>query len=225
MRSASVALVLSATAVAAQSTQANVTLLNFNRFLLPLSTLTLKGSDSTATTYEHICTGSAGLNITSAATPSGTTAVPSTITSAVSATANARVRRADNATSLCEPFTLIQGPSTYQYHLTDPTPDAWTLDINCNWQGALSTADVTCTDSSNGTLANAATQSAATTTTTLTLKASEITELYQTAVVAAATSAGASSSSSSGIAAGLALPTGGVALVGGAAGLLAAFAL
>jgi hypothetical protein len=52
--------------------------------------------------------------------------------------------------SFCEPFTIIQGPQTYEMHLTDPTEGAWTVDMACNWEGEMTTADLTCTATQAG---------------------------------------------------------------------------
>jgi hypothetical protein len=35
--------------------------------------------------------------------------------------------------------------------MTDPIPGAWTVDSNCSWSGALTTAEITCTATQNGT--------------------------------------------------------------------------
>jgi hypothetical protein len=104
------------------------------------------------------------------------------------------------------------------------------LDVNCNWSGALSTASVTCTGKNEGALATNLANPTETATSSVVLSPGNVTALLDTAVLVTATgsaspSGAAASSSSSGFAAAMALPTGGVALVGGAAGLLAALAL
>jgi hypothetical protein len=50
----------------------------------------------------------------------------------------------------CVPFLLMQGASTYEFHLTDSLPGAWTANMNCNWKGAITAADITCTETNDG---------------------------------------------------------------------------
>jgi hypothetical protein len=79
----------------------------------------------------------------------------------------ARMRRQADASgddySFCEPYTIIQGPQTYEMHLTDPTPDAWTVDMACNWDGKMTTADFTCTATQAGYVPEASLQTSETT--------------------------------------------------------------
>jgi hypothetical protein len=162
------------------------------------------------------------------------------------ATAKARLRRDthDNAT-LCEPFHLIQGPSTWKFHLTDPVPGALTVDGSCHWTGNIySTDPVTCTLSQDGSLVSGQAGY------TQVFSHGELVDLQaiQTFVVAGVTGnattgapkatatptpTGPSSPNggspgsgtgpqSSGLAPPLSLPTGAMAFVGGAAGLFAA---
>ncbi|KAF1950339.1 hypothetical protein CC80DRAFT_240183 [Byssothecium circinans] len=44
----------------------------------------------------------------------------------------------------CEPYTVIQGPETYQFQMTDPKPGQWVIDQKCNWKGDIQKADLTC---------------------------------------------------------------------------------
>jgi hypothetical protein len=119
-------------------------------------------------------------------------------------------------------------------HLTDPLPGAWTVDMNCKWQGAITDADLTCTAVGSG---YAVPGSLEGTTTTVWPKSEIQTGEYigTFAVVTASgpVSSGAPASQtpggsaapqsrSSGFAPAAALPTGAMALVGGAAGVFAA---
>jgi hypothetical protein len=140
----------------------------------------------------------------------------------------------DDDYELCEPFTLKQGASTWEIHMTDPLPGAWTVDMNCKWQGAITNADLTCVATVDG---FAVTDKALRGTTTTTLFKDELSTMELIGAVAVVTSSGAASASksSSGAASGAAgatpstgfapagpLPTGVMALVGGAAGVFAA---
>lgn len=53
----------------------------------------------------------------------------------------------------CEPITIKQGSTSAEIHLEDPTKGAWTADLNCNWSGELTTADLTCTATQSGSFA------------------------------------------------------------------------
>jgi hypothetical protein len=154
----------------------------------------------------------------------------------------------DDDYELCEPFTLKQGASTWEIHMTDPLPGAWTVDMNCKWQGAITNADLTCVATADG---FAITDKALRGTTTTTLSKDELSTMELIGAVAVVTSSGAASASasqttsgaksgapaasaskSSSGAAGAApstgfapagpLPTGAMALVGGAAGVFVA---
>ncbi|KAH7069458.1 hypothetical protein FB567DRAFT_224419 [Paraphoma chrysanthemicola] len=238
---------LFAGSAAAQST---VTLFN----LLQLqSTLTQVGADSTATTYKNDCpANNAGISAVPSQlrpTPDASGAV---ITPAPSPTPRARLARqmSDDEPdySFCEPFTLKQGPSTWEFHLTDPTPGAWTVDIGCNWKGAMTAADLTCTYTQSGYVPSSSVRGVSTSI----LSKAEASDMEAFQVVTVVTASGAASASASrtsgsgtsvpsasraasGSAAGSAaasqstglapagpLPTGAVALVGGALGIFAA---
>lgn len=107
-----------------------------------------------------------------------------------------RMRRQDDASSedysFCEPYTILQGPETYEMHLTDPTPGAWTVDMACSWQGAMTTADLTCDVTNRGSIPSLGTETA----TSSVLSQSEIQDLEVYQVVALVTASGASSSGS-----------------------------
>jgi hypothetical protein len=46
---------------------------------------------------------------------------------------------------------MIQGPSTYEFHLTFAVPGGSVKDdYNCNWEGEMTKADLTCTVSASG---------------------------------------------------------------------------
>lgn len=49
----------------------------------------------------------------------------------------------------CYNYTLVQGSSTCEFHLTIPEASI-TDDYNCNWTGEMKTADITCTVTANG---------------------------------------------------------------------------
>ncbi|KAF2792650.1 hypothetical protein K505DRAFT_362700 [Melanomma pulvis-pyrius CBS 109.77] len=266
--------VLLAGAAAAQSSVAILNLFESDK------TLTFKGSDSRATTYEHVCAPtSSGANppvqstsivpsIVDSPTTSSSIADPLATASLnidISLTAilenptassihfaagsipnfpfttqapKPRVRRDDD--DECEPYTLIQGPETWEFHLTDPIPGALTLDGGCNWKGELTAATITCTVTQNGTALGPPSITAST------LNPSELSsfEAIQTLVIvsasvtspngnfsstlsptASATRSGSptgTTSQSTGIAPSMSLPTGAMVFVGGAAGLFAA---
>jgi hypothetical protein len=153
----------------------------------------------------------------------------------------ARLRRqADNSSSdlenaLCEPYTMKQGSETWEIHMTDPTPGEWTVDASCHWKGEMTTADLTCTLTESGKQANIDGARSET------LKPKDITNLglIQTVSVTSASGSAPASNTASpspsgsdapaqstAMAASGPLPTGAMALVGGAAGIFAAvFAL
>lgn len=49
----------------------------------------------------------------------------------------------------CYNYTLVQGPATNEFHLTIPEASI-TNDYNCDWQGEMTTADITCTVTMKG---------------------------------------------------------------------------
>lgn len=120
--------------------------------------------------------------------------------------------------------------------MTDPSPGAWTVDISCNWQGAFTTADLTCTATQSGYVASGSGLGFATTV----FKHSEIESMGVIQTAAVARGSGSSYSQtisasptrsvsgtgaavqSTGLAPAGPLPTGAMAMVGGAAGILAA---
>ncbi|RAR12723.1 hypothetical protein DDE83_003871 [Stemphylium lycopersici] len=111
------------------------------------STLTLLGSDANATTYQNGCPlESAGISIVPFLTytaSEGPTATP-----AITPTPKPLIHRQSDSDNLvpgfCEPYNITQGSEVYGFHLTDPLPGAWTVDVVCNWQGDMSTANLTC---------------------------------------------------------------------------------
>ncbi|KAG9195046.1 hypothetical protein G6011_00166 [Alternaria panax] len=114
-------------------------------------TLTLMGSDETATTYEKIC-------------PETTTPAPSSTEdmwpatageSALSASFNSMMSAAlsfyrtglpvETPTSEpegCTPFTMLQGPETWEFHLA--APGVQTRNGACTWTGVFSEVPITC---------------------------------------------------------------------------------
>ena len=106
------------------------------------------------------------------------------------------MRRQDASASdytLCEPYTLVQGTSTYELHMTDPVPGVWTADLACNWKGAaMSQADLTCTVTQAGTFVD----SSALGTVTSVISKDEVAsmDLFQTLAVVSAPNDSASAS-------------------------------
>ncbi|KAG9196554.1 hypothetical protein G6011_01675 [Alternaria panax] len=184
MRSSIYIAMLTGAAIAQDST----TILNFFQYD---STLTVLGSDASATTYQHSCP-SDGAGISAISSDQLNTDYPFTPDATPMPTPAPRMRRQDDTSSedytLCEPYTIIQGPETYEMHLTDPMPGAWTVDMACSWQGAMTTADLTCNATNRGSIGNLGTD----TETTSVLSQSELQdmEVYQT--VALVTASGAS---------------------------------
>ncbi|KAH7072674.1 hypothetical protein BKA63DRAFT_48477 [Paraphoma chrysanthemicola] len=237
-------------ALFAGSTAAQSTVTVFNLFQFQ-STLTQVGADSTATTYKFDCpANNAGISAVPSQlrpTPDASGAV---ITPAPSPTPRARLARQLSADepdySFCEPFTLKQGPSTWEFHLTDPSPGAWTVDMGCNWKAAMTAADLTCTYTQSGYVPSPSVRGVSTSIFSK-AEASDM-EVFQvvtivtasgaaspsasrtsgsgTSVPSASRSASASGSAAASQSTGLApagpLPTGAVALVGGAVGIFAA---
>jgi hypothetical protein len=105
-----------------------------------------------------------------------------------------RTRRQADASgddiSFCEPYTLIQGPQTYEMHLTDPSPGVWTMNVACNWKGEITTADLTCTLTQSGDLVASSEQGSETSV----VPQSDVQDLYQTVALVGAT--GSSSAAS-----------------------------
>ncbi|KAL6708721.1 hypothetical protein ACN47E_002417 [Coniothyrium glycines] len=215
--------------------------------------LTYVGADATATTFTNSCPSGSGGFFPAATESEG----QGTVTPAPSATGRPRVRRQEASSSddlglltLCEPFTLIQGPYTYGLHLTDPVPDVWTMDLECSWKGATMTAaELTCTIAQSGALVDSSLSG----TVTSTVDKDEVSSLGPFATLAlvsaptgsgsaaqpsgpsgtgaiapsrsgsaSPSASGASTSQSAGFAPAGPLPTGAVAFIGGAAGILAA---
>jgi len=185
--------------------QESATILNFFQFD---STLTVLGSDASATTYENSCP-SDGVGVS--VVPSDLLPITDDPSETPSPTPAPRMRRQDDDSnedySFCEPYTILQGPETYEMHLTDPTPGAWTMDMACSWQGAMSTADLTCDLTQSGYVPDQADQVASTSV----LSQSEIQEMEAYQVVALVTATGASSPGS-------ASATGGPSPTGSASG-------
>jgi hypothetical protein len=161
-----------------------------------------------------------------------------------------RMRRQDSASdddyNFCEPYTVAQGSETYEFHLTDPAPGAWTVDMKCSWKGEMTKADLTCDVTQSGYVPDQSVRLA----TTSILSQSEIQDMQAYQVVAlvsatgastpasasakptsipSATNANASAKSGSdaaptpskGLAPAGPLPTGAMKMVGGAVGVLA----
>lgn len=227
--------------------------------LMPAKTLTAIGSSSGTTTYVNSCSdggipasylfpeksGSVASSLASSARSAAGTLTMTPIP-APSTTAAARLRRQEDEDGLfggfCEPFTLKQGSSSLEFHMQDPTEGAWTVDMNCAWQGELTSADVSCTATNSGAYAELASIQGVT---SETIKASDAleAEMVQTVAVvqpasnsasptasgtqsgstnATASGTGAAAATATGAAAGAPLSKGVMAFVGGAAGVFAA---
>lgn len=134
--------------------------------------------------------------------------------------------------TFCEPFTLKQGPSTWEFHMTDPSPGAWTADMNCKWNGAITAADLTCTMSQDGYVPRSLVSAVGTTSTIYKQSALATDGFFHAVTVVSGSGAPGASKTASGAAAdatrstGLApaatLSNGVVAFVGTAVGVLAA---
>jgi hypothetical protein len=134
--------------------------------------------------------------------------------------------------------------------MTDPLPGAWTVDMSCKWQGAITAADLDCTASVGGYAQPASARGVSTTV----LSKDEVASMEYIQPFAIVTASGANSASASatptgsqsgsvkpsgsgsgsgsaaapqstGFAPAGPLPTGAMALVGGVAGVMAALAL
>ncbi|KAF2179484.1 hypothetical protein K469DRAFT_753874 [Zopfia rhizophila CBS 207.26] len=246
------------TLLLAASASAQSTVVVLDPFNLGHSTLTIKGENPTATTYEHTCPsdkaggiGSAISSIAGAASSAlsdagsiasslarQNTLALTPITAIPTSFPRNRRRDDDNDDSdVCEPYTIIQGPSTWEYKMTDPVPGAWTVNAQCKFgNGGFTSGDATCTISQDGSIV-ATTATAALTTTAKAADWSSLQAISTMTVVSGSagstTTGGAAASGrasgsptasqSEGFAASLPLPTGlPIALVGGAAGILAA---
>lgn len=98
----------------------------------------------------------------------------------------------DDDYSFCEPYTIIQGPETYEFHLTDPVPGAWTVDMKCSWKGEMTKADLTCDVTQSGHIPDQSAQLA----TTSVLPQSEIQGMEAYQVVSLVSASGAASPAS-----------------------------
>ncbi|KAF1929851.1 uncharacterized protein M421DRAFT_419618 [Didymella exigua CBS 183.55] len=261
MRSSTVVALLATSAVAQSSSSSKPETGSSAHIINPLglqvSTVTMLGSSSGTTTYVNSCSdagvptswlseataeaSSAGSSAASVASSTRSVAETLLMTpiAAPSTTAAARLRRRDAnlLDGLCEPLTIKQASEYAQIQLKDPSEGAWTAEVNCNWKGALGSADLTCTAVQSGVFASVV---GAQGTTSAVLKASEIAEasVIQTVEVvspasnsANPTASGSQSGStksttsapaSSGAAAGGPHPISAMAFVGGAAGIFAA---
>jgi len=214
-------------------------------------TLTLVASDATATTYKNDCSRSAGLPPMSSPDSASAQVTPAPTPRALRARQTVSDSPDSDDASLCEPYTIKQGASTWEMHLTDPSPGVWTVDMNCSWKGTMTAADFTCTATVDGNYVEK-TDRGTTTTTMPSGSVSEfgaintVTVLGASGAAASGTplSSGASPSASGSNASGSGaarsgsgtasptpstgfaptrpLPTGAMALVGGAAGVFAA---
>jgi hypothetical protein len=130
----------------------------------------------------------------------------------------------DSELEFCEPYTLKQGASTYSLHLEDPSPGAWTVDLNCNWQGAITAADLTCTAAANGYVVSE--DDRGTSTTIFSKGELNTMEVFSPFTIVTSSRAALASTPASTRSTGFApagpLPTGAMALVGGAAGIFVA---
>lgn len=88
--------------------------------------------------------------ITPAPTPPARLVRQANSTPSASASGDDDASEDDDIVEFCEPYTLKQGSSSWEFHLTDPLPGAWTADMNCKWQGAIKDADLTCTITQSG---------------------------------------------------------------------------
>lgn len=109
----------------------------------------------------------------SARSAAGTLAL--TPIAAPSTTVAARLRRQDGGLlgGLCEPITIKQASESAQIQMKDPSDGVWSAEINCNWKGAMESADLTCTATQSGAIPSVLSIDG---TTSATLKASEVAE-------------------------------------------------
>ncbi|KAF2876392.1 hypothetical protein BDV95DRAFT_602379 [Massariosphaeria phaeospora] len=201
-------------------------------------TFSVKGTDATATTYQNVCPpsssgassntasassiSSAGAStVATSSVPQGTSKAsslpPLEMTPIPAPTSKGPVRRAEQTP--CFPYEVIQGASTWAVHISIETQaPGVNVDFkfvgSCNWQGAISTATaVTCKDPPD-------TKSIVETDTLTAADLSSFRAGKTVALVSASTTPAAGEKS--GLAAPGPLPTGAIAFVGGAAGILAA---
>ncbi|CBY01406.1 hypothetical protein IAQ61_003232 [Plenodomus lingam] len=141
-------------AVAAQSST-----LYLNLLWDPQPTLTLVSSDATATTFEKGCPFTTTVSSTPSPTPTSSDFYDAYFSpaeeSAYLSSLYSRFSREDSTAlyeitassefAICIPFTLIQGPETWGFHLTNPGEYPGTKDGACTWKGAFTTAEITCT--------------------------------------------------------------------------------
>ncbi|KAL1654779.1 hypothetical protein SLS61_002528 [Didymella pomorum] len=258
MRSSTVVVLFATSAVAQSSAEAKTGSAAhiINPLGLQLSTVTVLGSSSGTTTYVNSCSstgipasflseateGASSIRSAASSLRSAAGTLLLTPIAAPTTTAAARLRRQDNGflDGFCEPITIKQASETAQISMKDPTDGAWIAEINCNWKGAMESADLTCTATQSGFLPE---QLSIEPTTTVTLKASEVAEANIIQVVevvspasnsanptasgtqtgsASSTASGSGALAATGAAAGAPLPMGMMAFVGGAAGVFAA---
>ncbi|KAF3044729.1 hypothetical protein E8E12_009904 [Didymella heteroderae] len=258
MRSSTVVALFATSAVAQSSVEMKTG--SAAHIIMPLglqvSTVTVLGSSSGTTTYINSCSStgvpssflseatagasSTGSAISSARSAAGTLQL--TPIAAPSTTTAARLRRQDGSLldGLCEPITIKQASESAQIQMKDPSDGVWSAEINCNWKGAMESADLTCTATQSGLIPN---EMGSEGTTSAVLKASEVAEasVIQTVEVvspasnsanptasgsqsgsASSTASGSGAPAATGAAAGAPLPMGMMAFVGGAAGVFAA---
>ncbi|KAH8726224.1 hypothetical protein GQ44DRAFT_614426 [Phaeosphaeriaceae sp. PMI808] len=241
-------------ALFAGSTAAQSSIALFNPFPYQVSpTVTQVGADAAATTYKNNCpANNAGVSVipdySRLRSSQHLSPTPAPTPAARLARRQALISDTNDYT-LCEPFTIKQGASTWALNFKDPLPGAWTVDMNCKWQGAMTSADLTCTVTQDGSMVPGG-MGGTTTTVLPKSQGSEIAEIFQTYAVVSgsgAVSAGASqtasgarsasptpgasgasvsgtatASRSTGLGAAGPLPTGAIKFAGGAAGLVAA---
>lgn len=87
---------------------------------------------------------------------------------------------------------ITQGSETYEFHLTDPVPGAWTVDMKCSWKGEMTKADMTCDVTQSGYVPDQSVRTA----TKSVLSQSEIQDMEIFQAVALVTASGASSPAS-----------------------------
>ncbi|EMD90916.1 hypothetical protein COCC4DRAFT_136079 [Bipolaris maydis ATCC 48331] len=170
--------------------QESATVINFFQFD---STLTVLGSDAKATTFQNSCpSDAAGIS----AVPSDLLPTPDDASATPAPTPAPRMRRQASASDddyiFCEPYTIVQGPETYEFHLTDPVPGAWTVDMKCSWKGEMTKADLTCDVTQSGRIPDQSVQLA----TTSVLPQSEIQDMQAYQVVSLVSASGAASPAS-----------------------------
>ncbi|KAF3052999.1 hypothetical protein E8E11_010420 [Didymella keratinophila] len=258
MRSSTIVALFATSAIAQSSADAKTGSAAhiINPLGLQVSTVTVLGSSSGTTTYVNSCpttgipaaflseatAGASSIRSAASSLRSAAGTLLMTPIAAPSTTAAARLRRQDGGLldGLCEPITIKQASESVQISMKDPSDGAWTAEMNCNWKGAMESADLTCTATQSGFIPE---QMSVDGTTTATHKASEVAEasVIQTVEVvspasnsanptASGTQSGSANSTASGFgtpaatgaAAGAPLPVGMMAFVGGVGGVFAA---